>query len=116
MPGMGGNPHERNAEEPFRNGLRNLQRVKPLFLLFGQNTLHSPAQGSSSVAPQHGGSYFTGQVEKVPIHTLDVSGQRRAIRILDDSPPRQENLTLDRQACWQKRVFSDEDSSGCVVG
>src|SRR5229473_707645 len=86
MPGMGSNPHERNAEEPFRNDFRNLQRVKLLPFLLRQDTLHCPAQGSWPVATQDGGSYFTGQVEKVPIRTADVSRQRRAIKILDVSP------------------------------
>src|SRR5438552_8294404 len=83
MPGMGGNAHEMNAEEPFRNDFRNLQRVKLLPSLLRQNTLHCPAQRSRLVATQDGGSYFTGQVEKIPIHTLDVSSQRRAIKTLD---------------------------------
>jgi len=83
--------------------------------LFRQNTLHCPAQGSWPIATQDSGSYFTGQVEKVPIRTADVSDQRRAIKILDDSPARQEGITLDYQTCRQKCVLSDEDGSGCVV-
>src|SRR5437867_4259375 len=87
MSRMGGNIYERNPEEPFRNDVRNLQGVKLLPLLLRQNTLHCPAQGSWPVATQDGGSYFTGQVKKVPIRAFDFSGQRRAIEILDDSPP-----------------------------
>src|SRR6516164_5746975 len=58
---------------------------------------------------QDGGSYFTGQVEKVPIRALDVSGQRRAIRILDDSPARQEGFTFDRQVRGQRCCFPNQN-------
>src|SRR5205807_4764714 len=111
MSGMGGNTHERNAEEPFRNDFRNLQRVKLLPFLLRQNTLHCPAQRSRLVATQDSGSYFTGQVEKIPIHALDVSSQRRAIKTLDDSPPRQEGFTFDRQVRRQTCVFPDQNGS-----
>src|SRR5438128_4578636 len=114
MSGMRGNPHERNAEESFRNDFRNLQRVKLLPFLLRQNTLHCLAQSSRLVATQDSGSHFTGQVEEVPIRTLDVSGQRRAIEILDDSPASQERFTFDRQIRRQRRVFSNQ-SRPCSI-
>ena len=73
MAGMGGNTHEWNAEEPFRNDFRNLKRVKLLSLLLRQYTLHSPSHGSWPVATHDGGSYFTGHVDKVPIRSLNFS-------------------------------------------
>src|SRR6266403_977245 len=109
MSRMSGNAHEWNAEETFRNDFRNLQGVKLLSLLLRQNTLHCPAQGSWPVATQHGGSYFTGQVEKVPICAVDVSRHRRAIKILDDSPARQEGFTFDRQVRRQRCVFTNQN-------
>src|SRR5437764_13756690 len=115
MPGSGWNTHQRNAEEPFPNYVRNLQRVKLLPSLLRQNTLHCPARRARLVATQDGGSYFTGQVEKIPIHTLDVSSQRRAIKTLDDSPPRQEGFTFDRQVRRQTCVFPDQNGP-CTIG
>jgi len=115
MAGMGGNIHEWNPEEPFRNHFRNLQGVKLLSLLFRQNTLHCPAQGSWPIATQDSGFYFTGQVEKVPIRTADVSDQRRAIKILDDSPAGQEGFTFDRQVRRQSCVFPNQDGPCSVT-
>src|SRR5467141_1161464 len=115
MSGMGGDTHERDTEETFRNDFRNLQRVKLLPFLLRQNTLHCPAQSSWLVAPQDGGSYFTGQVEKIPFHALDVASQRRAINTLDDSPPRQESFTFDRQVRRQTCVFLDQNGP-CTIG
>src|SRR5438046_5695824 len=111
---MRGNPHERNAEESFRNDFRNLQRVKLLPFLLRQNTLRCPAQSSWLVATQDGGSYFTGQIEKIPIHALDVVSQHRAINTLDDSPSRQEGFTFDRQVRRQTCVFLDQNGP-CTI-
>src|SRR5438477_530496 len=60
-------------------------------------------------------NFFTGQVEKIPIHALDVSSQRRAIKTLDDSPPRQEGFTFDRQVRRQTCVFPDQNGP-CTIG
>src|SRR5439155_11273562 len=80
-----------------------------------QNTLHCLAQSSRLVATQDSGSHFTGQVEKIPIHALDVSSQRRAIKTLDDSPPRQEGFTFDRQVRRQTCIFPDQNGP-CTIG
>src|SRR6266852_820374 len=109
MPEMSGNTHKRKAEEPFRNNFRNFHTVKLLAFLFRQNTLDCPAQGSYSLATKSDCPDLTGQVEKVPIRTLNVSGQRRAIKILDDFPARQEGFTFDRQVRRQRRAFLDEN-------
>src|SRR5260370_7009812 len=93
MPEMSGNTHKRKAEEPFRNNFRNFHTVKLLAFLFRQNTLDCPAQGSYSLATKSDCPDLTGQVEKVPIRTLNVPGHRRAINILTPSPARHNNST-----------------------
>jgi len=50
MPGMGGDTQVRNAQEMFRDDVRNLQRVVILLPPLRQNTLCRPAQGSGPVA------------------------------------------------------------------
>src|SRR5712692_2193528 len=114
MSRMGGNAHKRDAQEPFRNHSRNLQRVKLLLLLLSQNTLYGPAQGPRPVTTQDGSSGLTRQVEKVPIRALDFSGERVAVEVLSDSPARQERFALDRKRCWQGCVFLDENSSSSI--
>src|SRR5882762_7484264 len=47
--------------------------------------------------------------EKVPICAVDVSRHRRAIKILDDSPARQEGFTFDRQVRRQRCVFTNQN-------
>src|SRR5258708_35988652 len=115
MPRMGGHTRKRNAEEPLRNDFRNLQRVKLLPLLLRQDTLHCSAQGSWPIATQDRCSHCTSQVEKVPIRALDVSGQRSAIEILDDSPARQEGFTFDRQVRRQRRVLPDLNDTCSIL-
>jgi hypothetical protein len=51
----------------------------------------------------------------MPIRFRDFTAQSVPIEILDYFPARQENFTFDRQACWQKRVFSDEDGFRYIV-
>src|SRR5205823_14317462 len=105
MPGMGGNAHERNAEEPFRNDFRNLQRVKLLPSLLRQNTLHCPAQRSRLVATQDGGSYFTGQVEKFQFTPSMFRASVERSRLLTTLHLRKKvSLSIDRFA--GKRVSS----------
>jgi hypothetical protein len=108
---MGSDTDKRNAEEPFRNGFGNLQRIKLLPFLFPQNTLHGRSQSSWPVTTQDSDLELAGQVEKVPIRALNSSRQCIAIEVLDDSPTRQESFTLDRQAYRQERALSDEDGS-----
>ena len=111
---MGSNTHKRNAQEPFRNNFREFQGIKLLPFLFRQNTLHCPSQGFWPVATQDGSSGLTGQLEKVPVRSLDLLGQRIAIEISNDSPARQEGFTLNRKRCWQRCVFLDENSLGSI--
>ena len=59
---------------------------------------------------------LTGQKEEVPLRFLDFSAKSVPIEIPDGPPAGQENFTLDRQACWQGRVLSDEDGFRCVFG
>ena len=70
---MGGNTHERDAEEPFRNDFRDFQGVKLLPLLFRQDTLDCPAQGSWPFTTKGDCPDLTRQIEEVPIRCLDFS-------------------------------------------
>ena len=113
---MGCNTHKRNAEEPFRNDFRDFHGVKLLSFPFRQDLVDCPAQGSQLLATKGDCPDLAGQIEEVPLRFLDFLAKSVPIEILYNSPARQENFTLDRQACWQKRVLSDEDGSRCVVG
>lgn len=113
---MGRNTHKRNAEEPFRNDFRDFQGVKLLSLPFRQDLLDCPAQGSQLLATEGDRPDLAGQIEEAPLRFFYFLTKSAPIEILNNSPARQENFTLDRQACWQKRVLSDEDGSRCAVG
>src|SRR5271169_4232367 len=116
MAKMSRNTYKRNAEKPFRSHFRNLQRVKLLSLPFHQELLDCLPQGSQLLATKGDCSDLANQIEEVPLRFLDFSAKSISIEILDKSPARQESFTLDRQACWQKRVLSDEDGSRYFVG
>ncbi len=111
---MGGDAQERNAAEPFRNNLCNFERVRLLLLASRQDALHGPAHCSWPIATENGCLHRARQVEKVPLRTLDISGQSRAIEIPDDSPARQESITLDRNVLRQRRVVPYEDALAVV--
>lgn len=88
--------HEWNAEESFREDLRNLYSVILLPVSSRQRALDCPAQSSCPVATHDASLYCTGEVKEVPIRVFDFSREGGAIEILDDPPPLEEYFTLDR--------------------
>ena len=106
---MGGNTHERNAEEPFRNDFRDFQGVKLLSLLFRQDTRDCPAQGSLPLTTKGDCPDLARQLEEVPPRFLDFSTKFVPIEISDCSPARQEGFTFERQVCRQRCVFPNQN-------
>src|SRR5271165_1302490 len=109
MSGMGGNTHERDAEEPFRNDFRDFQGVKLLLSPFRQHTIGRFAQGSWPLNTKGHCPDLTGQIEEVPPRFLDFSTKFVPIKISDCSPARQEGFTFDRQVCRQRCVFPNQN-------
>src|SRR5580692_6913096 len=114
LPGVGRETQIGNAQEPFRSRFRSLQGVELLPVLFRENTLYRPARGAQPIPTQDSRSYFARQVEEVPIRSFELSGDLRAIEILDDSPPRHEGITFDRHVRRQSCAFPDEDGPASV--
>jgi len=116
MPGMNGNPGERNAEEPFRDNICNFKRVKFQPGQSRKRAPDGPAHGVWPLATQDDGPGHTREIEIVPFRFLDFSSESISIEIPGNSPPGQKRFTLDRQAWGQERVVSDENGSVRVVG
>ena len=103
---MGRNTHKRNAEEPFRSHFRNLQGVKLLPLLFRQDLLGCPAQGSQVLATKGDCPELVNQIEEVPLRFLDFLAKSVPIEILDNSPAGQEGLAFSNRRNSGKSVPS----------
>ena len=116
MPGMNGNTRERNAEEPFRDNGCNFKRVKFQPVQSRKRARTALRMVSGPSRPNDHGPGHARKIEIVPLRFLDFSSEPISVEIPGHSPAGQERFTLDRQACRQKRVVSDENGSVRGVG
>jgi len=116
MPGMNGNPGERNAEEPFRDNICNFKELNFSRASLGSARRTALRMVSGPSRPKTMVLVHTREIEIVPFRFLDFSSESISIEIPGNSPPGQKRFTLDRQAWGQERVVSDENGSVRVVG
>jgi hypothetical protein len=113
---MGGHSQNWNAEKALRNDFRDFQAVEPLALQFPEDLPHCPAFRFISLTAKDNRADLTGYIKEVPFRLREFAAEFVPIEISDSSPTGQERFTLYRQACRQKRLFSDENGSRIVVG